>query len=234
MTRIAVYGEGHLADATRVCLDTNLCETSEAEVLWFCVDTPVDDRDRPDTGYVTGALKEALEHITAGVPVLISSQVPVGFCRTAETTFPGHHLAIQPENIRKAHAVDDFRWQDRMIVGTRHPTDHALIESVLGRFTDSVVFMSPESAEMTKHTLNAFLGMEIAFANEIADVCELVGATTTDVFAGFRSDKRVGDGPLRPGGPFRGGTLGRDIHVLRTLGAGPLICGVDESNRRRL
>jgi UDPglucose 6-dehydrogenase len=87
---------------------------------------------------------------------------------------------------------------------------------------------------MVKHSLNTFLAMEIVFANEIADVCQEVGADVDQVSLGFRSDRRVGDGPLTPGGPYRGGTLGRDVVVLNKHGAGPLLRAIKASNDARL
>jgi UDPglucose 6-dehydrogenase len=235
--KIAVIGTGHLADATREACETAgfvPVEADRADLVWFCVDTPVDAHDRPDMGHVRGWAMGALDVTLAAVPFLISSQVPVGFCAELEARYPDHHIAIQPENIRKAHALEDFRWQERMIVGARQHVDRTPIVEALRPFTNDIVFMSPESAEMVKHTLNTFLAMEIAFANEIADLCNDVKADVEDVSRGFRSDRRVGDGPLRPGDPYRGGTLGRDVHVLCSLGAGPLIRGVRESNTARL
>jgi UDPglucose 6-dehydrogenase len=91
--------------------------------------------------------------------------------------------------------------------------------------------MSVESAEMTKHALNAFLGTSIAFINEIAVVCEAVGADAQEVARGLKTDARIGPRAyLSPGGPFSGGTLARDIEFLRSRAALPLISGVKESN----
>jgi UDPglucose 6-dehydrogenase len=234
--KISVVGEGHLADATAECcgkwFDLSLPE--DAELVYFCVDTPVGIDDVPDVAYVMEQLRGTLRQVPPGIPVLISSQLPVGTCAKIEAEFPEHHLAMQPENIRKNHAVEDFRVQPRMIVGTRHPEDHELIKSVLSHFTPKVIFMSPESAEMTKHSINAFLALNIVFANEVADVCKLVGADIDDVFRGFRSDTRVGDGPLNPNGPYKGGTLGRDIVVLNDIHPDSLFEAIRDSNTSRL
>lgn len=235
--KIAVVGTGHLAETTgKSCQNFfELCAPRQADLVWFCEDTPVHFNDQSDTDHVFAKLYFTLCHTDANTPVLISSQVPVGFCAKVEAQFPDHHLAVQPENIRKAHAMADFKFQNRMIVGTRHEEDHELIEKVLKHFTPGeVMFMAPEDAEMAKHALNTFLAMEIAFANEVNDLCELVGADPKAVFRGFRSDRRVGGGPLSPGDPYRGGTLGRDVRVLNDIGAGPLIKGIKASNDDRL
>jgi UDPglucose 6-dehydrogenase len=234
--KIAVVGDGHLAEATAECCAEifDLAMSEDAELVWFCADTPVSESDEPNVESIRKQLREALLYVRPGTPVLISSQLPVGTCARFEAEFADHHLAMQPENIRKASAVEDFRSQHRMIVGTRHFEDEELISKVLSRFTRNIYFMSPESAEMTKHALNAYLAMCIAFANEISDLAEMNGADPSSVFLGFRSDQRVGNGPLMPGGPYRGGTLGRDVRVLIDTGAGPLIRGVSESNGARL
>jgi UDPglucose 6-dehydrogenase len=122
-------------------------------------------------------------------------------------------------------------------VGTRHEEDHELIRSVVSKFCadpHGILFMSPESAEMCKHVLNAYLALCIVFANEAAEVCSKVGADVDDVFQGFRLDPRVGDGPLKPGGPYRGKTLGRDVVVMSGLDAGPVLSAIKRSNDRRL
>lgn len=242
MTRVAVVGTGHLADATahECAMHFEIIDhVQAADLVWGCWDMPVNDSDESNVDWVIDQLRLTLAKVLPGTPVLISTQVPVGFCAKIEAEWPEHHFAIQPENIRKAHAIEDFHFQNRIIVGTRHEEDHELIFRVVSKFCPDpkgIMFMSPESAEMVKHTLNAWLAMNIAFANEIADICPTVGADVDDVFRGFRSDRRTGshDTPNKPGGPYRGGTLGRDVHTLTTIGAGPLIRGIKTSNTARL
>lgn len=141
--KVAVVGVGHLADATCECCSKQclIVSVSEADLVWFCVDTPVSDDDTPNVDYVMDWLRIVLPETRPGVPVLISSQVPVGFCARVEMEFPTHTLAIQPENIRKAHAVDDFADQERMIVGMRRIKAYPVIERVLLQFTDRILLM---------------------------------------------------------------------------------------------
>lgn len=239
--KIAVVGLGHLANATAEgCREHGfeMVTTAFAELVWFCDDMPVDADDRCDVAKVENHLAQTLEKTVPGVPVLISTQIPVGTMAAWQARWPEHHLAYQPENIRKAHAVEDFRHQTRMILGTDHEEDVNIVSWVLRCFTEAVIVMSPSSAEAVKHVLNSFLALEIVFANEAADVCEKVGADIEDVFRGFRSDVRVGDGPLRPGGPFAGGTLGRDLRVLLDVignaGGYDLLRAIAISNAARL
>lgn len=233
---VSVVGEGHLAAATSVGCGAwfPLTYVHNADLVWFCTDTPVDENDEPNVASVMDLLRQTLAATPPTVPVLISSQVPVGFCARAEAEFPEHHLASQPENIRKNHALEDFLSQTRMIVGTRFFEDRHIITKVLSHFTPEILWMLPESAEMTKHALNAFLATEIVFANEIAEIAKTVGADVDDVFRGFLSDHRVGSGPLHPGGPYRGGTLGRDVVVLSQHNPGPLLSAIKPSNDRFL
>ncbi len=220
MVSVAVIGEGHLGDATRTCVYEHFDRApnfTNVDLVWFCIDTPVDEYDVPDIQAVTDQMADIILEIQPGVPILISSQLPVGTTRLWEKYWPKHCLYYQPENIRKAHAVEDFHRQDRMIVGLSHNRIAVTtIDTVLSKFTNQILWMSQESAEMAKHTLNAWLAMNITFANEIADICKLVGADVNQVFEGFRSDARV-SGPLTPGGPYTGGTLGRDVHVLNQV-----------------
>jgi UDPglucose 6-dehydrogenase len=229
--RVNVIGEGHLADTVRECSAPHFTLNQvNPDVLWVCYDTPVRD-DTPDVGFVCDRVAEALEYTPTSTLVLISSQVPVGTCALLEARHPRYQFAVSPENVRKASPVTDFLRQHRIVIGARNH-DPRLTE-LFDPFCPLHLWMSPESAEMVKHALNGWLAMCIVYANDIADICGSVGADVRDVFEGFRSDLRV-NGPLEPGGPFRGGTLGRDVHVLTEHTRSPLIHGIRQSNKARL
>jgi UDPglucose 6-dehydrogenase len=150
-----------------------------------------------------------------------------------EKRHPEHTFAVSPENLRRHRAMDDFLTQERVIIGAAF-RDWRL-EELFAPFCQNILWMSAESAEMVKHALNGYLAMCIAYANELGDIVRQVGADIDDVFEGFRTDPRVSPtAPLKPGGPYIGGTLGRDVWVMSQLGDGPLIPAVNESNRRRL
>lgn len=236
--KVSVHGTGHLADATRTVCEMRaleLVEPANAEIFWVCIDMPVSDGDESDVDSFFAEVNSALIPIPHDALVLVSTQVPVGTTAELERKYPDRRFAVQPENIRIAHAVDDLATQNRIVVGTRNELDRRLLTSLFTNFTPGTIhFFSPESAEMVKHALNAFLAMEIVFANELADICAEVGADPDDVSLGFRTDRRVGDGPLKPGGPYRGGTLGRDVVVLNKHRAGPLLKAIKASNDCRL
>jgi UDPglucose 6-dehydrogenase len=213
----------------------DLVPPSDAEIFWVCIDMPVSQTDESNVDLFADELDRALAPVPNSALVLISTQIPVGTTAALEKKYQQRRFATQPENIRIAHAVADLQSQNRIVVGSRHEADRPLLMSLFKNFTTGTIhFFSPESAEMTKHALNAFLAMEIVFANEIADVCAEVGADSEHVSLGLRSDRRVGDGPLKPGGPYTGGTLGRDVVVLTKHGAGPLLKAIKASNDARL
>lgn len=212
----------------------NAC--ANADLLWLCHDTPVNDDDESDVDFVLGHLRRALPHLPEGALVLISSQLPVGTCARLEAEFPRFHFACSPENLRLGKAIEVFCQADRFIVGIRNDARRALLERLFAPFTSQVIFMRTESAEMVKHALNAFLAVSVTFINEIARLCEHVGADAKEVSVGLKSDLRIGPKAyLGPGGPFAGGTLARDVVTLTKLGAAKgealaLIPAIKQSN----
>ena len=209
---------------------------SQADILWVCYDTPVNDRDEADAGFVLDRLRRALAHLPEGALVLISSQLPAGTCRALEAEYPRHHFACSPENLRLGRAIDAFEKAARVVVGTRGDTGRALLKELFAPFTPQIIFMRTESAEMVKHALNSFLALSITFINEIARVCEIAGADAMEVSAGLKSEPRIGPKSyLSPGGPFAGGTLARDVVTLTSIASShgealSVIPAIKESN----
>jgi UDPglucose 6-dehydrogenase len=199
---------------------------SQADVIWVTIDTPVDEDDRADAEFVIRAVATLFPHLQDGALVLISSQLPVGSTRRLEQMFSdtahGRTVAFacSPENLRLGKAIEVFRSPDRVVVGVRSERDRARIADLFRPFTANIVWMSVESAEMTKHALNGFLATSVTYINEIASLCEQVGADAAEVERGLKTDPRIGPRAyVSPGGAFAGGTLARDIGVLSALGA---------------
>lgn len=189
-----------------------------ADVLWVCYDTPVDDNDVADVAFVTDRLARCVSALRPGAVVLISSQIPAGACRELERRHPGISFAYSPENLRLGKALDIFRHPERIIVGTRTPEVRAKLEPLFAPFCKEVLWMRTESAEMTKHGINAWLALSVTFANELARLCEAVGADAREVERGLRSEPRIGQKAyIRPGAAFAGGTLARDVVALTAL-----------------
>jgi UDPglucose 6-dehydrogenase len=213
-----------------------------AEVLWVAFDTPIDDDDRADVEFVLNQIKGILPVMADGSVVLVSSQMPVGSIRKLEAyvceNLPTKQLsfACSPENLRLGKALDVFLKPDRIVVGVRTDFARRKLEQLLSPVTDRVEWMSVESAEMTKHALNAFLATSVTFANEIASICELVGADAKEVERGLKTEMRIGPKAyLSPGGPFAGGTLARDIEFLGMASRAkqlvtPLLSSIRDSN----
>ena len=224
-----------------------------AAVVWAAYDTPVDEEDRADTESVIGKVTALFPHMSDHTLVIVSSQLPIGStgrleqaCRQARSE-AGLSFACLPENLRLGKAIEVFTRPDRVVAGVRTEKDRIRVAGLLKSFTENIIWMSVESAEMTKHALNVFLAASVAYINEVASIAEHYGADASEVEKGLKSDQRIGPGAyLRAGGPFAGGTLARDIGYLKFLGAQkavptPLISGVQASNdehknwsRRRL
>jgi UDPglucose 6-dehydrogenase len=191
---------------------------NNCEVLWLCYDTPVNENDESDTEFVLSHLRRALPHLKPGSLVVVSAQMPVGTCRRLETEFPQFSFACSPENLRLGKAIEAFEKADRVIVGIRDENKQAVLAELFAPFTQQVIFMRTESAEMVKHALNSFLALSITFINEIARLCEFTGADAKEVSVGLKSEARIGaKAYLGPGGPFAGGTLARDVVTLSRL-----------------
>ncbi|OGN64105.1 MAG: hypothetical protein A3E26_04460 [Chlamydiae bacterium RIFCSPHIGHO2_12_FULL_49_32] len=214
----------------------------DANIIWVAYDTPVDEEDRADVSFVIERVESVFAHIPKGALVLISSQLPVGTTRLLEEIYAKSFLdkqisfAYSPENLRLGKAISIFTEPDRVVVGIRSERDKLPIAAMLRPFTERIEWMSVESAEMTKHALNAFLATSVVFINEIATICEQVGADAKEVERGLKSEARIGQKAyLSPGGAFAGGTLARDISFLTELGERsgkklPMLSNVRTSN----
>ncbi len=241
--KVQIIGQDTLAAAVYQCcsmhFDTQPADYRDADVIWMCYDTPLSERGEPDTAWVIEQVGSRLRTLNGPGPmplILLSSQMPVGTTADLEAQWPGLDFAYSPENIRVATAVADFSNQARIVVGTRRPERRGLLEELFAPFTKLVIFTDPETAEMVKHALNCFLGLQIAFINEIARVCADVKADANVVSEALLSERRISpNAPLKPGKPFGGGHLMRDIMALeeRARGRGlklPIITHIRESN----
>jgi UDPglucose 6-dehydrogenase len=173
---------------------------------------------------------------------LISSQLPAGSAAELEKEFRNAHpgkkvsFASSPENLRLGKALSVFLEPDRVVAGVRNEADKAKVSELFRPVTAKIEWMSVESAEMTKHAINAFLATSVAFMNELSTLCEKVGADAKEVERGLKSESRIGPKAyLAPGGAIAGGTLARDLRFLSEMGRRTgretlLIDGVKMSN----
>ena len=175
--------------------------------------------------------------------MLVSSQLPVGSVGAARTgvcaSATGRKVSFRLLAGEPAArpAIEVFHQPGRIVVGVRDDDARAVLEPLLSRFCQNLIWMSVESAEMVKHALNAFLATSITFINEIAMICERVGADAAEVEPALRSDPRIGPnayvkaGPASPAGRWRAmcascATLPAQ-HGLKV----PIIDGILDSNR---
>jgi UDPglucose 6-dehydrogenase len=214
----------------------------DADVVWIAGDTPLDDHDRANVDTIIDAAIRTLPFVRDRALVLVSSQIPVGTTARLEQIVRSDSsartvlFACAPENLQLGRAIDAFMKPDRIVVGVRSGEARDVVTALFAAFNPRIEWMSIESAEMTKHALNAFLATSIAFVNEIAVLSERVGADARDVERGLKTDSRIGaKAYLTPGAAFAGGTLARDLLCLTHLGEqvgvrSPLLCAVRASN----
>lgn len=212
--------------AGRLRYTTCLAEGVEgAECVLIAYDTPVNEEDEPDLSPIFAAALAMAPHLAPGATIVVSSQVPVGTCqRLAEMLWQANpslppSIACLPENLRLGQAVQRFLFPEFLVLGTDDPAAHERLEELLAPIQAPKLRVSLRTAEMTKHAINAYLATTISLINELANLCDLVGADAFQVAEALRLDSRIGPGtPLSPGLAFGGGTLARDMKVLRRLG----------------
>ena len=197
----------------------------EADVVFLAVGTPMRRGDGyADLSYVYAAVEELAPHLQGFTVVTTKSTVPVGTSREIESRLkelrPDAQYAVcsNPEFLREGSAIQDFTHPDRVLVGTddeRAREVMARLYKPLSLRNAPVVFVSRESAELAKYAANAFLAMKISFINEIADLCEVVGANVQEVASAIGKDRRIGDKFLHPGPGYGGSCFPKDVQALR-------------------
>jgi UDPglucose 6-dehydrogenase len=187
-------------------------------------DTPVDDDDQVDLSEIFAVARELADHLNDGSVIVVSSQVPVGTCEEMAAMVRRANpslrfgIAYVPENLRLGQAIQGFKRPEMTVIGADSEATLQRVEELLAPIDAPTVRTDLRTAEMTKHAINAFLATCITFANEIANLCDEIGADALKVAEALRLDSRIGPGaPLRPGLGFGGGTLARDLKVLRRL-----------------
>lgn len=200
-------------------------EIDQSDIVWVTIDTPVDDDDIADVKSVLDTIEKCFPYLKENATVIISSQLPVGSTRQVinkyKLQFPNHNVSfvVSPENLRLGKAIQIFTQPDRIIVGVDSENDKKRLIEFISTITPNIIWMSIESAEMTKHALNSFLATSVVFINELAVLCEEVGANAREVEQGLKSEERIGSKAyLRPGSAIAGGTLARDVNYLVKIG----------------
>lgn len=212
----------------RLKFTTKLAESlPDCEVVFIAVGTPPDEDGSADLKYVLGVAREVGQNMNDYMLVVTKSTVPVGTAKKVKAavqeeldkrkaTIP-FDVASNPEFLKEGAAIDDFMKPDRIVVGVESDKAKNVMSRLYKPFTlngHPVIFMDVPSAEMTKYAANAMLATKISFMNDIANLCEIMGADVNMVRAGIGSDTRIGKKFIYPGIGYGGSCFPKDVKAL--------------------
>ena len=213
-------GRLHFTTELKECLD-------EVEVLFSAVGTPPDEDGSADLKYVLEVARTVGRYMNKYILVVTKSTVPVGTAQKVKQAIKNEQIkrnvniefdiASNPEFLKEGAAVKDFMSPDRVVVGVESERAEKLMSKLYRPFLLNnfrVIFMDVPSAEMTKYAANAMLATRISFMNDIANLCELVGADVNMVRDGIGSDSRIGRKFLYPGCGYGGSCFPKDVKAL--------------------
>lgn len=196
-----------------------------ADAVMIAFDTPVRDDDTSDLTPILGSIGVMTDHLNEGCLLVISSQVPVGTCDKIKEMLtksrPSLHFGIAcvPENLKLSDAIARYKAPDFLVIGADTTEASEKARRLYWFVNADVVKTDLKTAETVKHAINSFLACQISFTNELGNICDLYGVDMLRIADVMKLDPRIGkDAFLRPGLGFSGGTLARDVTVLRGLG----------------
>jgi UDPglucose 6-dehydrogenase len=224
----AEAGRLHFSTSLKDCLE-------EVDAVFLAVGTPPDEDGSADLRHVLDVAREIGRYINNYLLVVNKSTVPVGTAKKVAETVKNElaargksiefDVASNPEFLKEGSAIKDFMAPERIIVGTDSAKAHEIFDRIYRPFMLNnyrVIYMDIASAEMTKYAANAMLATRISFMNEIAGLCEIVGADVNMVRKGIGSDSRIGNKFLYPGVGYGGSCFPKDvkalIHTAKTAG----------------
>lgn len=216
----------------------------ESEVCFIAVGTPQGEDGSADLQYVLGVAKEIAKAMNGYKVIVDKSTVPVGTAKQVtelikQYTKYDFDVVSNPEFLKQGNAVDDFLSPDRVVIGSNSEKATAIMQEIYAPFFrtgNRVIVMDVESAEMTKYASNSFLATKISFMNEIAQLCEKVGANAEMVRVGMSTDSRIGNKFLFPGLGYGGSCFPKDVKALIKTGVDNgvdmnIIKSADETNK---
>lgn len=207
----------------RLHFTTSLAQgIQEATIIFLALPTPPGEDGSADLKYILGVADELGKLMTDYKVIVDKSTVPVGTAEKVQAAIARNYkgafaVVSNPEFLREGVAVDDFMKPDRVVVGTTDERARKMMSDLYAPFLRSgnpVLFMDERSAELTKYAANSFLAVKISFMNEIARLCELLGADVDQVRKGIGSDERIGKRFLFPGIGYGGSCFPKDVQAL--------------------
>lgn len=210
---------------------TNLSEAiSNAKIVFIAVGTPMGDDGSADLQYVLAVAKSIGSSMNNELVVVDKSTVPIGTADKVKATIQKEldkrdvniqfHVVSNPEFLKEGAAIDDFMKPDRVVIGAESEYAFDVMKQLYSPFFrthDRFITMDIRSAEMTKYAANAMLATKISFMNEIANICERVGADANQVRIGIGSDKRIGYSFIYPGAGYGGSCFPKDVKALKKI-----------------
>lgn len=195
---------------------------ASAEVVFIAVGTPPDEDGSADLRHVLAVAEQIGRHMMRELVVVTKSTVPVGTAAKVQRAVAAHarypfHMCSNPEFLKEGAAVDDFLKPDRVVLGVENDHARSVMAELYAPFVRTgkpIIFMDIASAEMTKYAANAMLATRISFMNEVANLCECVGADVDLVRKGIGSDSRIGQSFLFPGPGYGGSCFPKDVRAL--------------------
>ncbi|WP_293304202.1 UDP-glucose dehydrogenase family protein [Pedobacter sp. UBA5917] len=207
----------------RLTFTTNLADAvKESQIIFMALPTPPGGDGAADLSYILGAAKDISKLITEYKVIVNKSTVPVGTADKVKAVFAENtsievDVVSNPEFLREGVAVDDFMKPDRVVLGTKSEKAKKLMAELYAPYVrqgNPILFMDERSSELTKYAANSFLATKITFMNEVANLCELVGADVDAVRKGIGSDERIGKRFLFPGVGYGGSCFPKDVQAL--------------------
>ena len=213
----------------------------ERDVVFIAVGTPPDEDGSADLSHVLAVAETIGPEIAQGTAVVTKSTVPVGTARRVRETIAARteesfHVVSNPEFLKEGDAVEDFMYPDRVVCGVESVAARPIMEELYEPFVrtgNPLLFMDPESAELTKYAANAMLATRISFMNQLASLCEESGADVASVRRGIGSDPRIGSSFLFAGTGYGGSCFPKDVQALIRIGEehGVELSLVEETHR---
>ena len=216
-----IYEKGfdyYKSDIEAIEFTTDWTKIANSNIVVLCVGTPMGKNGEADTSYIKLAAMD-VDKYTQDAVVVVKSTVPVGTCKDLYNYIKRNVIASMPEFLREGYALDDVFNPDRVIIGTPNTETFELLKHIYPEYMWEKIYhiKTLESSELIKYASNAFLAVKLHYINEMADLCEQVGADVKDVALGMGLDSRIGSKFLKAGCGYGGSCFPKDTNAIYAL-----------------